>query len=104
MAAVLARSHALGSVARRRVFEVVNGLSRRNIVPTFQGLVVLTQSGIRKPRETKKVDNDLRIVWAGARDTELVFRISDGGGPEASSGGAANETSDAVPLEKPSQP
>jgi hypothetical protein len=75
MAAVLTRINELDHDKRQFIFDVVNGLSRRSITPEFDGMVVLTQAGVNRPRESRRISKDLQIVWAGAGDAARVFGI-----------------------------
>ena len=75
MAAVLNRSHELRGARRARVFKVINGLSKRIVTPEFQGLAILSQVGINESQEEKKVDDEVRIIWAGAKDLERTFQV-----------------------------
>jgi FtsK/SpoIIIE family len=75
MAAILMRVDQLDDSKRQFVFEIVNGLSRRDIVPKFEGMVVLSQSGVNQELEARRVNGELKIVWAGAPETNRVFGI-----------------------------
>lgn len=72
MAAVLGRMEAMGSEQRADVIKQVNLLSRRETVPAFGGLVVLTQAGINSPTEIKTA-GELQLVWAGSSEVENLF-------------------------------
>ena len=51
MAAILTQVDQLDDTRRQLVFSTVNALSRRKIVPEFEGMVVLTQTGVNSPRQ-----------------------------------------------------
>jgi len=73
MAAVLSRLSGKEESLRKRVFSAVNDLSKRAITPRFEQLVVLTQSKVNAPQETKRIDAETSLVWAGAEATERAF-------------------------------
>jgi energy-coupling factor transporter ATP-binding protein EcfA2 len=75
MAAILIRVDQLDLSKRQFVFDTVNALSRRKIVPEFEGMVVLSQSGVNKELQVRRVNSELQIVWAGAPETNRVFGI-----------------------------
>jgi hypothetical protein len=65
----------LGDEKRELVFSTVNALSRREIIPEFEAMVVLTQSGINKTSQARRIGTELQIVWAGAPETNRVFGV-----------------------------
>lgn len=75
MAAVMARTDELKGATRERVFDAINALSRRERVPSFEGLAILTQVGLSNEREQRKIDDEIRIVWAGAKEIERTFKV-----------------------------
>jgi len=75
MAAVMGRSNELRETARERVFKAINALSRREIEPTYEGLAILTQVGINHDRELRRIDDEIKIVWAGAKEIERTFKV-----------------------------
>jgi DNA segregation ATPase FtsK/SpoIIIE, S-DNA-T family len=76
MAAVLSKSVQLLGTDRKRVFDIVNELSRRDKIPSFEALVVLTQAGVNKPRSKVRINDETSIIWAGVPDVNRTFRIS----------------------------
>jgi len=79
MASVLSKSDRLLGAERKRVFEIINSVSRRELIPSFEGLAVLTQAGVNKQRESRRVDDETRIVWAGVPDVNRTFKVPAAG-------------------------
>ena len=77
MAAVLTRVNELDDARRQLVFDAVNGLSRRSLLPKFEGTVVLTQTRVNRPREVRRIDAHTQIIWAGDPETNRVLGIDE---------------------------
>lgn len=75
MASVMVRAGELEPGVRKSVFEAVNALSKRELVPVFEGVCVLTQPAVNYRRQIKRVDNEVTIVWAGSPDVERTFGL-----------------------------
>lgn len=75
MASVLSKSVQFVGAQRKRIFDIVNALSRRELVPTFEGMAVLTQPGVNQQRATRRVDAETHIVWAGTPDVNRTFKV-----------------------------
>ena len=75
MASVLSKSVQFVGAQRKRIFGIVNALSRRDLVPTFEGMAVLTQPGVNQQRATRRVDAETHIVWAGTPNVNRTFKV-----------------------------
>lgn len=78
MAAVMANYENLSTGNRSKAIETINKLSRREVEVRFEGLVVLTQAGINSPRESRRANDKISIVWSGNPDVEMTFGLSKG--------------------------
>lgn len=78
MAASMASASELGNSRRKRAIAAINKLSRREATPAVSGLVVLTQAGINAPRETKRANDRISMVWSGNPDVEQAFELPRG--------------------------
>jgi S-DNA-T family DNA segregation ATPase FtsK/SpoIIIE len=75
MAAILMRVDQLDDSKKQFVFRTVNALSRREVVPSFAGVVVLSQPGVNKSIQKRTVNDEVQVVWAGAPETNKMFGI-----------------------------
>jgi S-DNA-T family DNA segregation ATPase FtsK/SpoIIIE len=78
MAAAMVQTFEMTPDKKRLSIEIVNKLSRRELNVEFKGFVVLNQAGINLPREVKKINEELIIIWSGNPDVEKSFGLSPG--------------------------